>query len=77
MLQGLVRIILDQSQCNGIWLASTHPAAEPIAEQQHDFITLIRPDTLWPIVEDSLRSLVSNALKTETVCQVFQLRQRK
>jgi len=70
MLQGLVRIILDQSQCNGIWLASTHPAAEPIAEQQHDFITLIRPDTLWPIVEDSLRSLVSNALKTETVCQV-------
>ena len=70
MLQGLVRIILDQSQCNGIWLASTRTAAEPITEPQLDFVTLIQPDPLWPVVEGPLRSLVSHALETETVCQI-------
>ena len=70
MLQGLVRIILDQSQCNGIWLASTRTAVEPITEPQLDFVTLIQPDPLWPVVEGPLRSLVSHALETETVCQI-------
>ena len=70
MLQGLVRIILDQSQCSGIWLASTKAGTESIAEQQLDFVTLIRPDALWPIVEDPLRLLAGNALDTETVCQI-------
>ena len=58
MLQGLVRIILDQSQCSGIWLASTKAATEPIAEQQLDFVTLIRPCLLYtsPSPRDGLLS---------------------
>ena len=70
MLQGLVRVILEHSQCNGVWLASTKTPAELPAEQQFDFVTLIQPDTLWPIVEGPLRSFVGNALKTEAVCQI-------
>ena len=68
MLQGLVRVILDQSQCNGIWLATT--TVKPTTEQQLDFVALIEPDALWPVVEDPLRSLVHNALETERVCQI-------
>ena len=70
MLQGLVRIILDQSQCNGLWMASAKTDEGPVADTQLDFVTLIQPDTLWAIVENQLRSLVGNALKTKTVCQL-------
>ena len=72
LLQGLVRIILDQSKCNCMWLGSskTTAASDPQAEdQQTSFIALMQPDSLWPIVETQIRSLSDAALKTQAVCQ--------
>ena len=77
LLQGLVRIILDQSHCNGIWLGSAKLSStkEPLTadsqptSQQTSFVTLMQPDSLWPVVESQLRSLTESAFATQTVCQ--------
>ena len=70
MLQGLVRVILDHSQCSDLWLASTTSVGQSITDQQFDFFPLLQPSALWPIVENPLRSLVNHALKTQAVCQI-------
>ena len=72
LLQGLARIILDQSNCNCVWLGSTTvpPAADlQPANQQISFVALVQPDSLWPIVESQMRTLAGSAFATKTVCQ--------
>ena len=72
LLQGLVRIVLNQSQCNCLWLASSSPAEPPFADAQKpplSFVALVQPDSLWPVVADQARSLVRLALESQTVCQ--------
>lgn len=71
LLQGLVRIILNQSKCNGMWLGSTSEAkiqADAIRAKV-DFVALIQPDSLWAIVEPQMRVLTNSAFETQTVCQ--------
>ena len=71
LLQGLVRIILNQSKCNGMWLGSTSEAkiqADAIRAKV-DFVALIKPDSLWAIVEPQMRVLTNSAFETHTVCQ--------
>ena len=67
LLQGLVRIVLDQSNCNCIWLGSKK--TQTTESQPADFVALVQPDSLWPIVESQMRSLASSAIATQTVCQ--------
>ena len=72
LLQGLVRIILDQSKCNCVWLGSkstVNAAESQDANQQISFVTLVQPDSLWPVVESQMRSLADAAVVTQTVCQ--------
>ena len=72
LLQGLVRIILDQSKCNCVWLGSTNvsdSADSQVAKLETSFVTLVQPDSLWPVVETPMRSLTASACATQTVCQ--------
>jgi len=69
LLQGLVRIILDQSKCNSLWLGSQSPDGLQVANQGTSFVALIQPDSLWPLVESQMRILTDAALETQTVCQ--------
>lgn len=72
MLQGLARVVLGHSQCNCLWLGSTNATEESepqTVEQQICFVTLIKPDTLWQVVENQMRSLTNSALEMQTVCQ--------
>ena len=72
LLQGLVRIILNQSKCNCVWLGSipTPTTADTQdATTQTSFVALVKPDSLWPIVESPMRSLTNAAFETQTVCQ--------
>lgn len=72
LLQGLVRIILDQSKCNCVWLGSNNTASTADSQavsQQTSFVTLVQPDSLWPVVESQMRSLTAAAIATQTVCQ--------
>ena len=72
LLQGLVRIILDQSKCNCVWLGSinsSEPTDSQIENSQASFVTLVQPDSLWPIVESQMRSLTNAAFANQTVCQ--------
>jgi len=70
MLQGLVRVVLEQSQCNGLWLASLAAVEPAVADRKLDFVPLIEPNALWPIAENPLRSLVNKSVETGTVCLV-------